>query len=303
VGFVTVQLVEQHLIKQDDPRFAVIDRAAFASKNLYNQATYLIRQAFIFENRYLGLKALYALLKRAEPYCALPRKVSNQVLLQVGNAWRSFFKALAAWKEDPTRFLGRPCIPGYKPKAEGRNLLVYERLSGLNLTIPTQQQAVDQVRIVPRKGHYVVEVVYSVTPEPVVGLDDSLVAGIDIGLDNLAALTSNKPGFQPIIVNGKPLKSLNQYYNKKKAHLQSRLPRGRHTSHQIIRPRTLFPSLSPSLWRCWSIRPGWWGSRSSYKKKTILQNALSLTLSRSATTPVTWAAGSPGAYSGPPMDG
>jgi putative transposase len=122
------------------------------------------------------------------------------VLLQVGNAWHSFFKALAAWKEDPTRFLGRPCIPGYKPKAEGRNLLVYEkgaiskralkqgliRVSGLDLTLPTQQQAVDQVRIVPRKGHYVVEVVYSVTPEPVVGLDDSLVAGIDIGLDNLA---------------------------------------------------------------------------------------------------------------------
>jgi len=227
----------------------VIDQAAFAAKNLYNRANYILRQAFISENHYLGLKGIYLLLKQAMEYCALPRKVSNQVLLQLSHAWQSFFKAIAAWQEDPTRFLGRPSSPGYKPKADGHNLLIYERgaiskralkkgiiqLSRLNMTLPTNHKTVDQVRIVPRKGYYVVEVIYTVTPEPAEGLRPEWVAGIDIGLDNLATLTSNKPSFQPVVVNGKLLKSMNQYYNKVKAHLQSLLPQGRHNSNQICR--------------------------------------------------------------------
>ena len=48
-------------------------------------------------------------------------------------------------------------------------------------------------------------------------------AGIDIGLNNLAALASNKPGFSPVVVNGRPVKSTNQFYNKRKAELQHKL--------------------------------------------------------------------------------
>jgi putative transposase len=78
------------------------------------------------------------------------------------------------------------------------------------------------VRIVPRKGYYVVEVVYE--REPILAaVDPSLYAGIDIGLNNLAAITSNKAGFVPRIVNGRPVKSLNQFYNKRKAELQHKL--------------------------------------------------------------------------------
>lgn len=65
-----------------------------------------------------------------------------------------------------------------------------------------------------------------------------LVAGIDIGLNNLATLTSNKPEFTPLLVNGRPLKSINQHYNKRKAGLESKLMKmdaRRRTSHQIER--------------------------------------------------------------------
>ena len=48
-----MQLAERHLVKPDHPHFAIIDAAAFASKNLYNQANYQIRQAFIHEGTYL----------------------------------------------------------------------------------------------------------------------------------------------------------------------------------------------------------------------------------------------------------
>jgi putative transposase len=92
---------------------------------------------------------------------------------------------------------------------------------------------VNEVRIVPRSNHYVLEVVYTVEVEPNPDLDDSLVAGVDIGLNNLAVLTSNKPGFQPLLINGRPLKSINQYYNKRKAELQSQLPGQRKSSRRI----------------------------------------------------------------------
>jgi len=106
-----MQLVEQHLIRKTDPRFPAIDQAAFASKNLYNQANYQIRQAFIFEGKYLPYAEVFHRLKHHEAYSALPRKVSNSILIQLDKNWKSFFKANEAYKADPSKFLGRPKLP------------------------------------------------------------------------------------------------------------------------------------------------------------------------------------------------
>jgi putative transposase len=242
-----IQLVEQHFIKSTDPRFAEIDAAAFASKNLWNAANYTLRQAFIHDHRIVDFKELYRVIKTTDAYKSLPRKVSNQVLIQLKTAWSSYFKALAAWKEEPDKFLGRPRIPGYKHKTEGRNILTYENgaisqrslkkglvdVSLLHLAIPTVHKNISQVRIVPRKGHYVVEVVYLASIQPNEALNETLTAGIDLNLDNLVVLASNKPGFQPLIVNGRPLKSLNQFYNKTRAELQSHLPEGQYDSSRL----------------------------------------------------------------------
>ena len=78
----------------------------------------------------------------------------------------------------------------------------------------------------PHKTHYTVEVVYEKTPQIAENLNPAWYAGGDIGLDNLVTITSNKPGFVPVVVNGRPLKSTNQYYNQRRAELQSRLPVG-----------------------------------------------------------------------------
>ena len=61
-----MQLTEQHVIDRNDPRYAVIDEAAFKSKNLYNAALYLIRQAFIFEGRYIGSYEMDKLMQEHE---------------------------------------------------------------------------------------------------------------------------------------------------------------------------------------------------------------------------------------------
>ncbi len=64
-------------------------------------------------------------------------------------------------------------------------------------------------------------------------VDPHLIAGVDLGVNILAAIASNQPGFVPLLVNGRPLKALNQWYNKRRAYLQSKLPHGRYTSRQL----------------------------------------------------------------------
>jgi IS605 OrfB family transposase len=191
-----MQLVEQHVVSKSDPRFATIDQAPFASKNLYNQANYQIRQAFIQEGKYLPYAAIFHRLKHHEAYCALPRKVSNSILIQLHQNWIAFFKEMDAYREDPSKFLGRPNIPGYKDKEKGRNILIYDKQaigkrvfkmtgeivpSGLGIEIETEVswEALDQVRIIPRGSCYVVEVVYQKAEQPA-PVDPKVIAAIDL---------------------------------------------------------------------------------------------------------------------------
>src|SRR5260370_29903 len=233
-----MQLVEQHVIDRNDPRYSVIDEAAFKSKNLYNAALYEIRQSFIHEGKYLTYTEMDRRMQSHEAYKALPAKVSQQVLVLLDKNWTALIEARQAKKEDPSTFTGRPRLPKYKHKTEGRNILVYTvqalsqpamrdgliRPSGLPITIVTEHTVVDQVRIVPRNGHYVVEIVY--TKEPVqTKVDPSFCVGIDLGVTNLAAIASNREGFVPRLVNGRPVKAWNQWYNKRMKELKKRLPK------------------------------------------------------------------------------
>jgi len=241
-----MQLVEQHVIRHNDPRWKPIDSEAFASKNLYNAANYVLRQEFIYNKRYLSYPSLQKQMQQTEVYQALPAKVAQQVLINLDKNWHSFVLAFAEWKENPSKFNSQPSIPNYKEKLSGSNLLLYTRQaiskvflkegkikpSGLDLFFVTRQSFVDGVRIVPKKTHYVVEVVYTVE-EKKATVDFSLKASIDLGLNNLATVTSNKPGFVPLVVNGRPLKSINQYDNKQRAQKQIKLGGEKATSRQI----------------------------------------------------------------------
>ena len=230
-----MQLDEQHCIGRGDIRYAVIDRVAFASKNLYNAALYEMRQAYIHQGYRIFFKELYHFMKSHEAYQALPAKVAQQVLKLLDKNWESYFEAVKAWNEDASKFVGHPKLPKYKDKQKGRNILVFTvqavsrkglkkgivQPSGVPIKIQTRHAAhVNQVRIVPRGGYYVVEVVYT-QEEKQADVDKKLVASLDLGLNNLVALTSNQVGFVPRLVNGRPIKSVNQFYNKRKAELQA----------------------------------------------------------------------------------
>src|SRR6266568_9163300 len=121
-----MQLVEQHIINKADSRYVSIDAAAFASKNLYNLANYHMRQSFIHQGKYLGYAEVYHLVKHEPAYCALPRKVSNDVLRLLDKNWKAFREALKTDHEATSQFLGRPCLPKYKDKQKGRNILIYD---------------------------------------------------------------------------------------------------------------------------------------------------------------------------------
>jgi putative transposase len=239
-----VQLVEQHCISRSDPRYSVIDEVAFKSKNLYNAALYEMRQAFIHQSIYLTFEEMDKLMQPHEAYRALPAKVAQQVLKQLADAWKAFREAKAAYEEDPSKFTGRPRLPKYKHKTEGRNLLIYtlQALSGgrgngalqrgsikpsmLPIEVQTQQdpKQIDEVRIVPRNGYYVVEVIYGKSPIWAQG-DPTFCVAIDLGVTNLAAITSNRAGFVPRLVNGRTLKAINQWYNKRMKELILCLPK------------------------------------------------------------------------------
>jgi len=243
-----MQLAERHIIDRNHQYWETIDASAWASKNIYNAANYLVRQTFIQDGGYLNYNAIEKRFKQSDllPDQQLPLKVVQQVLKQVDQDWRSYFAALSEWQNNPQKFTGKPRLPKYKNKSHGRNILTYTNQaiskrelaqgfiapSGLPIRIKTARCDVDQVRIIPRHRHYVVEIIYTVAGQQA-DVDPDYILSIDLGVDNLAALASNQPGFVPLLVNGKPLKSINQRYNKELARLQSALPAGRRVARRI----------------------------------------------------------------------
>src|SRR5204863_2386140 len=83
------------------------------------------RQVFIGEGEYLNYNTMDQVMQKHEAYRGLPTKVAQEVVKQVHEAWESYFEAMKAYREDPSKFTGRPKIPGYKDKTNGRNLLQY----------------------------------------------------------------------------------------------------------------------------------------------------------------------------------
>jgi len=227
--------------------YTEIDNLSFLSKNLYNCGIYQCRQAFFQGKSIPSFNQLYHLLKKGIDYKAMPAKVSQLVIKQVAKSFKSYFASVEAYQKDSSKFLGKPKLPRYKHKTKGRNILTYNyqavskrglkqgliQPSGTKLSIPTKQKKIEEVRIVPKGDNYVVEVVYEAKEIETKNRNHTRVAGIDIGINNLACVTSNVLDFQPFIVCGKALKSANRYYNKTKARLQSLLSENQYSSNRI----------------------------------------------------------------------
>lgn len=255
-----VQRTETHIIKESHPIYNWILEECSRSRNLYNKTLFIYRQAFtgnhdkiedfksiIRHDKFISsfeLVKQMAKLKDEDYYTMTKKNSGTQVVCQVDRTMKSWFASLKAYKKDPSKFGGRPRIPSYKKKDE-LNCLIYTYCDAklqkdgtinlrrdIKLPIHTNLKNFQQIRLVPKVGFIQVEIIYNkeITDS---SLDKTRAIGIDLGLNNLMAITSNI-GNVSNLVNGRPLKSINQYYNKRKAYLTSLLEKGKlKTSKQL----------------------------------------------------------------------
>ena len=224
----TVQRVEKHFISENNPYYLMLDEFCFKSKNLYNFANYQVRKRFIETGEWLKYNEMDKLFKQENmdyDYRSMPISSSAQQCLRLlEKNWKSFFKSIKDWSKNKDKYNGRPKLPKYLPK-NGRNILILVNQnckvkdgvvrfpkSFNGFTLKTKVNNVQQVRILPRNKHIVIEVVYNYEVKKLKE-DNGKYISIDLGLDNLATITNNC-GINPIIINGRKLKSENKYYNK-----------------------------------------------------------------------------------------
>jgi len=227
---IIVKRVERIQVNRNHELWNYCDKMCFAAKNLYNYANYITRQEFIKNNKWVRYKELRKILKKHETYKNLPAQTSQQTLRLLDRNWKSFFRAMEEWRRDSSKFNGRPKLPKYK-KEDGRSIAIFTnqqcKIRDGYLTFPKTDlrlktritENLREVRIVPKGCVYVVEIVYEKEIAEIKRLPKR-IAGIDLGLNNFVTLVNNI-GIKPIVINGKVIKSINQYFNKKRAEFMS----------------------------------------------------------------------------------
>jgi putative transposase len=243
-----MRLVQRHIVSPNHEYYAYFDKQCFLSKNLYNLSNYHYRQHFFKTQKKLSFNELYHLVSKTEAYYSLPNtKVAKQIIRRLDRSWKGYFQAHKDWKKHPEKYLGEPKIPKYKDKEFGRYLLVFPRetiskpylrkgivkLTPCPVQFITGLTEVVEVRVIPKSGCYVAEIVYE--QESLQHSTACAIAGADIGLVNLLALSSNQSGLKPLLIKGGALKAINNHYNKKKAKLQQELElkHGQKTSRRL----------------------------------------------------------------------
>jgi len=220
-----VNRTETIYIKADD----TISKMCHIAKNLYNEANYIIRQEFIGNGNWIRYYDLWQELKISENYHSLPGNTAQQILRSIDKSWKSFFRSIKDWGKNKHKYFGMPGLPKYKDKA-GETVLSFTKMQvrikdgilrlpkKIGLEVKTRIKNAVGARIVPLGVGYNLEIMYEKTvPE---AKQNGRIASIDLGVNNLITMVNNI-GEQPIIVKGGIAKSMNQFFNKKKAQLQS----------------------------------------------------------------------------------
>lgn len=195
-------------------------------------------------NPYVDYNFLDALFKRIaqNDYTSLPVQSSQAMMKKVFKDWKSYFAGLKDWKVNPSKYTGRPRIPRYSRASmkeveftnqdcvikEKKYLKFPKTKERLNIgRLGCTANKLKCVRVIPRYEQFVVEIVFE---KPKVDSktknESSRLMSIDLGIDNLATITTNT-GMAPVLLKGKTIKSVNQYYNKMRAHYYGILRQGK----------------------------------------------------------------------------
>ena len=234
--YLTLKQQVKHLSKKE---FRNLKYLSHIAKNLTNEAIYNIRQYYFNKKKYLSYNENYKILKNSENYKKLNSNMAQQILKEVDGSFKSFFGLLKLAKNgqyDNKKIK----LPKYLAKDGFTTLVIgFVRLKDDMLIVPysnsfkkTHQEVkiklppvlkdkkIKEIRIIPKQHSRYFEIQYTYEVEEVQReLNKENALGIDLGIDNLCTcVTNNGASF---IIDGRKLKSINQYYNKINAKLQS----------------------------------------------------------------------------------
>ena len=234
--YLTVKQQVKHLSKKE---YLDIKELCHVAKNLTNEAIYNIRQYYFINNEYLSYEKNYKLLKSSDNYKILNSNMAQQILKEVDGSFKSFFNLLRLAKQGKYNYKDIR-LPHYLPKDSFTTLVIgFVRIKDNKLLIPFSNlykkthkpisinmppiladKKIKEIRIIPKVNARFFEIQY--TYEEYIEqkkLNKDKALAIDLGINNLCTcVTSNGPSF---IIDGKRLKSINQWYNKYNAKLQS----------------------------------------------------------------------------------
>ena len=234
--YLTVKQQVKHLSKED---YKTLRDLCHIVKNLANQAIYNVRQYYFAEGEYLNYQKNYVLLKNSDNYKTLNSNMAQQILKEVDGSFRSFFGLLKLAKKG--RYSFKDCrLPSYLPKDGYATLVIgFIRLNGDKLVLPFSQsykkthraieikippiladKKIKKIRIIPKANARFFEIQYTYEAECIQrNLNTSNALAIDLGINNLVTAVSSKG--ETFIIDGRRLKSINQWFNKENARLQS----------------------------------------------------------------------------------
>ena len=234
--YLTVKQQVKHLSKED---YMTIKKLCHTAKNLFNEAIYNVRQYYFTEGEFLKYEKNYTLLKNSPNYKALNSNMAQQILKEVDGSFKSFFGLLKLAKQKKYAF--KNCkLPYYLPKDGYTTLVIgFVRLNGNQLILPFSNsfkkthksveitippilldKIIKEIRIIPKANARFFEIQYIYEAECIQrNLNTNNALALDLGINNLVTAVSNSG--QSFIIDGKRLKSINQWFNKENARLQS----------------------------------------------------------------------------------
>ena len=251
-------LTQTNLIRGLSKReYLMLRMMCFFSKNLYNVTLYNIRQYYFTEKKHLRYESNYHVTKDNENYKLLQAGVSQQTMKIVDRAFQSFFALIEKARRGEYRFQDIK-LPKYLDKGSLFNLVLQSNAISIKngfLTVPMSMafkqiygnekikikvpervpvKKIKEIRIIPivNGKKFKIQYVYEIEEENL-NLNQSETLAIDIGLENLATCISTVG--TSFLMNGRAIKSINRLWNKRRAELQSRLPKNQHTSNLIRR--------------------------------------------------------------------
>jgi len=235
-----------------------ISMVCHLSKNLFNQANYILRQQFLKQEKLSSYNDLVKLFQKPSEnnednnYRKLPAQTAQWTIKKVKQSWYSFFKARRAWKKHPEKFTGMPKPPKYKEKngefmliftnqqcsiADG--ILKFPKIMNLEVKARLENVNLREVRIIPQSVGYLIEIVYEKEIMDLAKVKSHKIMGIDIGVRNIVTVGDSISN-EGIAVKGGVLKSINQFFNKEYARLRSISDRQMGNKQLTNRERKLF---------------------------------------------------------------